>query len=282
MPVIGHAQSFVADKVVAGSSLAGWTQLGGSRWAMQDGLVEDRSSTLADRWLLSPAALQDIALSGRFKCGPECDAGVLLRAEKTPAGGWRGVFVGLTTAGQGVFRAELDADGRFISKSPLPGAAPMIRIAPPPVANSGPPRAPGNRGSDSPTVSLPIRPTPKPFVPNEWNSFEVLLDANILRSAMNNQNGPSGTVDDNGDGFGAFGLYSNGAAPAAFADVAYKDPVFVRRVASRFRRGSRSSASIRSSTAGVSRRPTSIAMAWPTSSRVQTSTLVLTMLIDAN
>ena len=50
---------------------------------------------------------QDVKLYTEFRCAENCDAGVLLRAEKTPDGGWKGVYVSLSGDG-GSYRPDAE------------------------------------------------------------------------------------------------------------------------------------------------------------------------------
>ena len=55
----------------------------------------------------------DVELYTEFRCADKCDAGVLLRTEKTPEGGWKGVYVPLSADG-GHDDLKLNADGKGV------------------------------------------------------------------------------------------------------------------------------------------------------------------------
>ena len=61
---------------------------------------------------------QDVEFYTEFRCAENCDAGVLLRAEKTPEGGWKGVYVSLSGEG-GAFDLTLNADGKELNRTRL-------------------------------------------------------------------------------------------------------------------------------------------------------------------
>ncbi len=64
---------------------------------------------------------QDLKFYAEFRCAENCDAGVLLRAEKTPEGGWKGVYVSLSGDG-GSYDLTLNADGKEL-KPDAPAAS---------------------------------------------------------------------------------------------------------------------------------------------------------------
>jgi hypothetical protein len=58
----------------------------------------------------------------------------------------------------------------------------------------------------------------------EWNTIDVILDANILRPFLNDALGVSGGVaDEEFSAFGTVALYAGGTGEVRFKDVAYKD-----------------------------------------------------------
>jgi hypothetical protein len=50
----------------------------------------------ADGWLLIDRSYQDVGFAANFKCGAGCKTGVLSRAEKTPDGGMKGIYLSMT------------------------------------------------------------------------------------------------------------------------------------------------------------------------------------------
>jgi len=73
-------------------------------------------------------------------------------------------------------------------------------------------------------ITLPIpRPTTG-LRAGEWNTIEVVLDANILRAFLNDAGGISDGVADSAFGaYGPFALYVGGTGEVRFKDVSHKD-----------------------------------------------------------
>ena len=87
-------------------------------------------------------------------------------------------------------------------------------------------------------MNLPI-PAPRTGLrPGEWNDVEILLDANIVRSFINNA-GPQGVADDEAGRYGPVALYVGGEGEVRFKNIGLKDLNVKRRaeeqVSSRFR-----------------------------------------------
>ena len=86
-------------------------------------------------WLMLDKGYQDVKFYTEFRCADKCDAGVLLRAEKTPEGGWKGVYVPLTGEGCS-YDLTLRADGKELNRTRLlRAAAQFARMAAGPWAN---------------------------------------------------------------------------------------------------------------------------------------------------
>ena len=85
---------------------------------------------------------------------------------------------------------------------------------------------------------MPIPPPNTGLHPGEWNDSEILLDANIIRTFVNNA-GPSGVAEDDAGRYGPVALYVGGTAEVRFKDIAFKDLALRTRpeekVSSRFR-----------------------------------------------
>ena len=86
-------------------------------------------------WLMLDKGYQDQDLYTEFRCADKCDVGVLTRAEKTPDGGWKGVYVAFTGEA-GTYDLTLNADGKELSRTKLLRATTQFaRIAAGPWAN---------------------------------------------------------------------------------------------------------------------------------------------------
>src|SRR5689334_9208190 len=106
---------------------------------------------------------QDLKFYTEFRCADKCDAGVLLRAEKTPEGGWKGVYVALNGE-SGAYDFTLSADGKELKRTPLLRAtAQFARMAAGPWAN-GAAQVPGF-AKPAPTLAEQQEEAAKPAAP---------------------------------------------------------------------------------------------------------------------
>jgi hypothetical protein len=229
------SKNFLPDATFTGSSLAGWRPIGQADWRARDGEIV--ATPKAGGWLMLDKSYQDVAFFAAFRCEPGCKTGVLLRAQKTADGGLKGIFVSLNEGDLASYRLTTDAGGNEISREPLrPAGGGQVRVAPPPPApaadgSSG--RGAGGRGAGAgpPAISSmpggiapPIARPATGLRAGEWNTIDVILDANILRPFLNDALGVSGGVaDEEFSAFGTVALYAGGTGEVRFKDVAYKD-----------------------------------------------------------
>ncbi len=232
-------RNFVPDVTFTGSSLAGWHPLGQADWHAENGEIVATPKQEGGGWLLLDRGYQDIQLSASFRCTGACKAGVLLRAEKT-AEGMKGTYVSLSEGDVAAYDLLLDAQGKEVSRTRLrPGPGAMIRLAtarfsgqedlvpgfsrlapkeapvpsPPKAASAGNAGGRGRGGRSGPELHG-----------NDWNTMQVILDADVLASTVNGgRGGPSGTTNDQMMGFGPLALYAGGTGEIRFKDIAYKD-----------------------------------------------------------
>ena len=243
MESVSHAnKNFIPDWTFTGSSLADAEQLGAAKWTAQNGEVIGTPSSPDGGWLLFKNPVQDVQMATSFQCAAGCQAGLLLRLEKT-ADGFKGVFVSISET-PGAFAVTLDAQGRVLTKEPLERGGGTVRALAPPQPQGQPTRraravpaavAPGRGGPDAAPVAAgrggpPERsPYTRPdyvFRPGEWNTLESILDTNILRSWLND--GPeagvaSGRVDDQIARYGRVGLYVGGTTEVRYRAIETKD-----------------------------------------------------------
>jgi hypothetical protein len=234
-----HAASknFAPDVVFSGSSLSGWRTLGNAEWRADRG--EITATPNAGGWLMLERPYQDVAFFASFKCAAGCRTGVLLRAEKTADGGLKGVFVSLSDGDLASYRVTLDAQGKETSREALRSAGGgQNRVAPPPPAQPAAPPAGRGGGGAAPAgrgggpfgpqmpggIPSPIARPSTGVRAGDWNTIDLVLDANILRPFLNDGGGIAGGVAE--PEFGAFGpiaLYAGGTGEVRFKDVSYKD-----------------------------------------------------------
>jgi hypothetical protein len=242
----GASKNFAPDVVFAGSSLTGWPSIGQARWHAENGEIIGIPTSATGGWLLADRSYQDVAVFTSFRCATGCQTGVLLRAERTPDGGMKGVFVSLNEGDLAAYRVTIDRQGAQTSKERLrgPGGG-QLRVALPP-PNPAPPAAGARAGGPPGLPPFPggiASPIPRPNAglrANDWNTIEVVLDANILRAFLNDAGGIGDSVAETEYGaYGPFALYVGGTGDVRFKDVSYKDlqPRVAQpeKVSSRFR-----------------------------------------------
>jgi hypothetical protein len=227
----GASKNFVPDSTFAGSSLTGWRAIGEATWRADDGEIV--ASPKSGGWLMLDRPYEDVAVVVSFRCAAGCVTGVLLRAEPTADGGTKGIFVSISDQDLGSYRITLDAHGNQTSRERLrgPGGG-QLRVAPPvadgaPAAAgrggapgggpAGPPPMPGGMPSPIPRPDTTLRT-------GDWNTIEVVLDANIVRAFLNDTAGiRDGVADPAYGAFGPFALYAGGSGEVRFRNIAFKD-----------------------------------------------------------
>ena len=79
--------TFIPDSTFKGSTLTGWHPLGDAAWRAQAGEITGTVKPGGGGgWLFLDQSYQDVGFHAMFKCTGGCQAGVLIRAEKTPEG----------------------------------------------------------------------------------------------------------------------------------------------------------------------------------------------------
>ena len=223
----GASTNFAPDAVFTGSSLTGWQTVGQSTWRAENGEIIGTPTSPAGGWLVADKSFQDVAVFASFRCAAGCQTGVMLRAEKTSDRGLKGIFVSLNQGDLAAYRMTLDRQGAQTSKERLrgPGGGQLRVALPPPPAD-----APARAGGPPPAlpafpagVTSPI-PRPNFGLRADWNTIELVLDANILRAFLNDLTGISDSVAEPEYGaYGPFALYVGGTGEVRFKDVSHKD-----------------------------------------------------------
>src|SRR5215475_11355734 len=96
LTIFAATHDFIPDFSFSGSSLSGWRTMGSANWRAENGEISASSQSPEGGWIMLDKKLQDVELYTEFRCAQKCDAGILLRAEKTSEGGWKGVYVPLS------------------------------------------------------------------------------------------------------------------------------------------------------------------------------------------
>jgi hypothetical protein len=218
--VFASGPSFHPDITMNGENLKDWHTLGQATWRTENGEIVGAPKQADGGWLVLNHSYQDINFYTGFRCAEGCVTGVLLRAEQTPNGGMKGVYVSLSDPGLEAYAVTVDAQGKILERNKLRRGGGLVRVAPPPPPN--PPTHPeggGFRGMKS-TVTLPFSPDDTSLRPNDWNSVEIFFDANIVRTFLNNGH-EHGAVGD--EGYGPVALYVGGTGEAHFKGLALGD-----------------------------------------------------------
>ncbi|MFL6450706.1 MAG: FG-GAP-like repeat-containing protein [Bryobacteraceae bacterium] len=239
-------RDFIPDFTFKDSSLTGWHTVGQVSWRAENGEIIGTPKDSSGGWLVLDKGYQDIQVYADVRCTGACKTGILLRAAKTPEGGLKGTYVSLGDGGAEYYDLTLSAEGKELNRAPLGNiAGPIIRMAAaPPV--SGRDKVPGF-SSLAPAYSeqqaeAAKPPTPPPtapsrgagrnrsgrpaqaLLPNEWNSVQLIVDADLVWLTLNGRaGGPSAVTDDQMMGFGPVALYAGGSGEVHFKDVGYKD-----------------------------------------------------------
>ncbi len=229
VPLHGTRSTFVPDWTFKGSTLTGWKTLGQADWRAADGELIGTPKSPEGGWLVLDRSFQDVELGADFKCADGCKTGVLLRAERTPAG-TKGIFVSLTAGETGSFAVTLDGTGRELTRERLRSAGGMARFAPPPpdeAAGRGRGRGAPPPGRGGPTAVTSVVPHPSiALKPGEWNDLDIVIDATLLRPHVNTglqAAGGGAAVDEAMGSFGPIALYVGGTGEVRFRDVSYED-----------------------------------------------------------
>jgi hypothetical protein len=228
----GTGPSFHPDYAFQGSALTGWHTLGDAAWRADGGKITGTPKEPGGGWLVLDHSYQDVGFYAAFQCSSGCKTGLLMRAEKTPEGGMKGVFVSLSEGDVASYALTLDAQGHELKREKLRHGGGQMRIAPPPDA-AAPVRVvrPGDHPGVPPGVTLPVTPPDTSLRVGEWNTVETFLDANIVRSFLNNGGEVAGGVAEDDIGrYGPIALYVGGTGEVQFKDLAYKDLALMARV----------------------------------------------------
>ena len=128
------------------------------------------------------------------------------------------------------FGVTLDAQGKELQRERLRSIGGLTRVAPLPdpaaAGRGGRGRGPGAaaRAGAALRFRLPFPGRSANILhADDWNQIEIFLDANIVRSHLNNANTTTGVSDHAEEGYGPLALYVGGAGEVRFKEIAFKD-----------------------------------------------------------
>ena len=232
LTVLASGPVFRPDVVFRGSSLSGWSSLGQADWRALNGEILGTPRQSSGGWLVLDKSYQDVALYMTLLCSDGCRAGVLLRAERTPDGGLKGIYVSLSEGDLATYAVTLTPQGQETSRKPLAAGTVMdmamagLGPAPPPPP-PGPPALPAWAPPPLPGAVLPgLRSLPMgEYRPGQRNAVNITMTANSVTVRFNTGSLLShlGTTEDSMGKYGPIALFVGGTAAASFKDLAYAD-----------------------------------------------------------
>jgi hypothetical protein len=183
-------------------TLTGTEVIGQAEWRAEKGEIVGRAKPGGSGWLVIDKALQNLLFYTNVTCQGACQTGVLLRAEKTPDGGMRGVYVSLTDGDFNSYRVTLDAQGRETSRTQIVTEGRR--------GGGGGGGGGGAQGRGGPPQAL--QPAGNPLQITLWNN-------QLSRSV-----GTGGPLTDPATAqYGRIALFVGGTGEVRYKDVAWKD-----------------------------------------------------------
>jgi hypothetical protein len=124
MAVFTAGPTFRADYRFSGTALTDFKPVGSADWKVQNGEIVGIAKDASGGWLLlGGKEFQDTQMYASVKCVGGCKAGFVMRAEKTPDGGMKGVLMSVTENDLVPYIVTIDATGKEVSREPLPAPA---------------------------------------------------------------------------------------------------------------------------------------------------------------
>lgn len=111
------APDFIADYTFAGSQLSSWEAVGQADWQASNGVITGSASS-GGGLLVFDREYEDVAVYSRMRCTGSCEAGILLRAERTSSG-MSGILMSIGSDEIAPYRVTIGEDGRIVSEDPI-------------------------------------------------------------------------------------------------------------------------------------------------------------------
>ena len=222
-PAFAAGPTFRPDVMLKGSRLAGWHVLGQADWKLQNGVLTGTAKPGGHGgWLVLDRSFQDVGFFASFKCPAGCQAGVLLRAEKTPQG-MKGI---LRIAHRGrpgfVSRNVLDAQGQEVRREKIVTRRRSARRW----SETGGPDAVAAGESACQAWNGPqalINQVSGTRSTSFWPGTTSNRRINGGRLGAGTGGIEGGPVADADGRYGPIALYAGGSIEARFENIAYKD-----------------------------------------------------------
>jgi hypothetical protein len=116
--------TFRPDYRFAGTALTGFKPMGQAEWTVQNGEIVGTPKDTSGGWLLLDGKeFQDTQMYASVHCVGQCKAGFVMRAEKTPDGGMKGILMSVSENDLVPYVVKIDASGKELSREPLPAPA---------------------------------------------------------------------------------------------------------------------------------------------------------------
>ncbi len=252
--------TFKADYRFTGTALGGFKAIGDADWKVENGEIVGRPKNMTGGWLLLESKeLQNLQVYASMKCVEGCSAGFLMRAEKTPDGGMKGMLMSVTENDLVPYTVKIDANGKELSREPFPAPEPAgggrgaggrggaggenaaasatQRAFAATAANQGrgvvnagppPPMSPELAAQYPKESRLAARPAGT-HIPGDYNAIEVLVTENSVQPKFNGGSlgrgggGSRSIPDAERDGYGRIGFYVGGTGEVRIKDFMFKD-----------------------------------------------------------
>ena len=230
--------SFVPDTVFKSTRLAGWHTIGQADWKVENGEIVGTPKSPA-RWVAGSRQVLSgcrllcvVPLRARAARPVSCSASKRLLTACMACWSPSTREISPPTTSSSTARAWKRAGKSWGPSPAAPSGTPLSLLRPLPGAAA----RDGEDGRDA-GPRLPVAGMAGPaglpvgMLEGEWNTIQVIMDADIIRPSLN-QAGASGggrggiapgVTGDGGDGYGPVALYVGGTGAVRFKDVSFKD-----------------------------------------------------------
>jgi len=239
-PLLAETHDFVPDHVFRASSLAGLRTIGQADWRASNGEITGTPQNQGVGWLVLDKSYQDVQFHTEFRCAAGCDAGLLVRTEKTSDGGLKGVYISLNEETMGSYDLTLSAEGKELSRKRLPRSTGVFARMAVGAFNNGQARVPGyavlaptleeQEAAETRPAEAGARPParrggpPRPSIRSaDWNTLDLIVDTDLVWVSLNGRRLGNSATSDRMMGYGPMALHVVGSGEVAFKDLSFRD-----------------------------------------------------------